>query len=160
MQPFALGNATVPQIKLGEAARLAGRSKSTIHRALEAGRIAYTVDSDGERLIDVAELARAFALKPPGEPDEIAERNPDGTGRHSAQPPDRGQLVADLAAERARAAGLEARLADMQETVADLRQRLDQEGEERRAAVAKLTALLTDQRPPRRRWWQQRKAAE
>lgn len=140
------------QIKLGEAARLTGRSKSTIHRAMESGRLSYTVDGDGERLIDPAELGRVFDFKSK-EGEEVATRNSGETERHSAQPDDSAQLVAQLAAEQARADGLEARLADMQETVADLRQRLDSEGEERRQAQARLTALLTDQRTLRRRWW-------
>jgi predicted site-specific integrase-resolvase len=155
----------VPQIKLGEAARLAGRSRSTIHRAMEAGRLSYTIDGNGERLIDPAELARIFEIKSV-ESEEVALRNSSDTERHSARL-DSPDLVAQLAAERARADGLEDRLADRDkviadrdEVIADLRRRLDRAGErldqadeERRAIQARLTALLTDQRPPRRGWW-------
>jgi hypothetical protein len=149
----------VPQIKLGEAARLTGKAKSTIHRAMEAGRLSYTIDDEGERLIDPAELARAFDIKSPGEAEEVASRTRDESDGNWAQPAasaDMAQLIAQLAAERARAEGLAARVADMQETIADLRLRLDFEGEERRQTQARLTALLTDQSTPQRRrlrWW-------
>jgi hypothetical protein len=46
------------------AAELTGRSKSTIQRAMKAGMISYEVDNNGRRVIDVAELDRAFGLMP------------------------------------------------------------------------------------------------
>ena len=45
------------------AAELTGRSKSTIQRAMNSGKISYEIDSNGRRLIDVSELDRAFGLK-------------------------------------------------------------------------------------------------
>ena len=50
-------------IGLSEAARLTGRNQSTIHRAMKAGRLSYTVDETGERRIDTAELDRVFPIK-------------------------------------------------------------------------------------------------
>lgn len=46
------------------AAELTGRSKSTIQRAMNAGKLSYEVDNNGRRVIDVAELDRAFGLMP------------------------------------------------------------------------------------------------
>lgn len=46
------------------AAELTGRSKSTIQRAMKAGKLSYEVDNNGRRVIDVAELDRAFGLVP------------------------------------------------------------------------------------------------
>jgi hypothetical protein len=46
------------------AADLTGRSKSTIQRAMKAGKLSYEVDNAGRRVIDVAELDRAFGLIP------------------------------------------------------------------------------------------------
>jgi hypothetical protein len=51
-------------IGLSEAARLTGKPRSTIHRAMKSGRLSYTVGADGARLIDPAELERAFAINP------------------------------------------------------------------------------------------------
>lgn len=48
------------------AADLTGRSKSTIQRAMNSGKISYELDANGRRLIDVSELDRAFGLNQPG----------------------------------------------------------------------------------------------
>ena len=46
------------------AAELTGKSKSTIQRAMNSGKLSYELDSNGRRVIDVSELDRAFGLKP------------------------------------------------------------------------------------------------
>jgi hypothetical protein len=48
------------------AADLTGRSKSTIQRAMNNGKLSYEVDANGRRIIDVSELDRAFGLQPEG----------------------------------------------------------------------------------------------
>lgn len=45
------------------AAVLTGKSKSTIQRAMNSGKISYELDSNGRRVIDVSELERAFGIK-------------------------------------------------------------------------------------------------
>ncbi len=42
------------------AADLTGRSKSTIQRAMNTGKLSYEVDSAGRRVIDISELERVF----------------------------------------------------------------------------------------------------
>ncbi|MGQ0527003.1 MAG: entry exclusion 1 domain-containing protein [Alphaproteobacteria bacterium] len=46
------------------AAELTGRSKSTIQRAMNNGKISYEVDANGRRVLDVSEIERAFGLAP------------------------------------------------------------------------------------------------
>lgn len=46
------------------AAELTGKSKSTIQRAMKSGKISYEMDQNDRRVIDVAELERAFGLVP------------------------------------------------------------------------------------------------
>jgi hypothetical protein len=46
------------------AAELTGRSKSTVQRAMKNGKLSYEVDANGRRIVDVAELDRAFGLMP------------------------------------------------------------------------------------------------
>lgn len=46
------------------AAELTGKSKSTIQRAMKSGKVSFEMDHNGRRVIDVAELERAFGLKP------------------------------------------------------------------------------------------------
>lgn len=48
------------------AAELTGRSKSTIQRAMNTGRISFETDRNGRRVIDVSELERAYGLVPQG----------------------------------------------------------------------------------------------
>lgn len=48
------------------AAELTGRSKSTIQRAMNSGKISYEVDPNGRRVIDVSEIERAFGLMQTG----------------------------------------------------------------------------------------------
>jgi hypothetical protein len=50
-------------IGLNEAARLSGRNRSTLHRAMKDRRLSYTLDDSGDRRIDVAELERVFGAK-------------------------------------------------------------------------------------------------
>lgn len=45
------------------AAVLTGRSKSTIQRAMNSGKISYEHDQNGRRVVDVSELERAFGIK-------------------------------------------------------------------------------------------------
>ncbi len=46
------------------AADLTGRSKSTIQRAMNAGKLSFEVDNNGRRVIDASELDRVFGLLP------------------------------------------------------------------------------------------------
>lgn len=44
------------------AAELTGRSKSTIQRSMNSGKLSFELDANGRRVIDVSELDRAFGL--------------------------------------------------------------------------------------------------
>jgi hypothetical protein len=112
----------VARVRLSEAARLAGVSRSSLHRALEKRRLFCDTDEKGRQWIDVSEIARAY-------PDTF-RAVPRGA-RHTAQ-----ELV-DTALERE----LRERLADKDAVIADLRRRLDAESEERRQLLAVLTAI-------------------
>lgn len=46
------------------AAELTGKSKSTIQRAMNNGKISFELDKNNRRVIDVSELDRAFGLQP------------------------------------------------------------------------------------------------
>lgn len=136
---------------LAEAGSAIGRSKSSILRAIRRGAISATRnEATGEWAIEPAELFRAY---PP-----VASRSPattEGTERHDAE-------TIEL---RTKLEAAEARIADKDATIADLRTRLDEERAERRQTTDRLTAaqeriagLLTDQRAPpptasRRSWW-------
>ena len=44
------------------AAELTGKSKSTIQRSMNNGKLSYEMDTSGRRVIDVSELERVFGL--------------------------------------------------------------------------------------------------
>jgi hypothetical protein len=118
---------------LGQAAKAAGRSKTTVHRAIAGGRLSASRTESGGWSIDPAELARVFPADSSG--NGLMERI--GT----AEPP--AEELAQVRADRDRFRAL---AEERDETIRDLRTRLDAEAEERR----KLTAILIG---PRRPWW-------
>jgi hypothetical protein len=139
---------------LGEAAKAAGLSKTSIQRAIKSGRLSATRRDDGSYEIDPAELHRAFPAVP-------RDDHADGGLKQTVTTSDGRELRVEVEMLRERLAEKDARLADKDATISDLRRRLDAEAEERRQVQARLTALLTDQRPApqadtgstrRRRW--------
>lgn len=118
-------------LSIGEAARLCGKSKSTISRAIASGKLSASRQGNAYA-IDPSELARAF----PWNPATVAQP----LQRNETQPPS-GPSTDALETETRL---LREMLDRERETVADLRERL-----------TRAQALLTDQRqpPPRRRWW-------
>ena len=128
-----------------QAATATGKSVPTITRAIKSGKISADRTDGGGYLIDASELHRVF-------PPVTSKGDATSPMLGNETPNEIGALEVELKA-------LRERLADKDDVIADLRKRLDAEGEERR----RLTALLTDQRAdpapveamegPRRRWW-------
>jgi len=121
---------------LVQAAEAAGCNRSTILRAIKAGRISATRDDTTQAwLVEPAELHRVFPAVSPEGAQQAAPERP--VGAHAAAQVEIRLLRAQVAAHEG--------------TIEDLRRRLDSEGEERRQAQTQLTALLTDQRAVTRR---------
>lgn len=120
---------TMPELSLSQAAKLTGKSKSTINRAIKTGKISATRHDDGSYAIDPAELSRAFDMEPP-----------ESAKRRDAEPDDT-RLIERIEA-------LEAMLNREREISAELK-------EDRDRWRQQATALLSDQRPAPavRRWW-------
>jgi hypothetical protein len=94
----------VPALSMSEAAQQVGRSKTSIWRAIKAGRLSATRTDDGDYAIDPAELARAF--RP--EPVRAVTMERQETGRNGAET---AVLKARLEAEERVSAELRDRLA-------------------------------------------------
>jgi hypothetical protein len=117
---------------LGEAAKASGKSKATIHRNIQSGKIAATKDeATGSWMIEPAELHRVY----PAVSSEQHQNRELRQSETAAETLLKAQLEQEREERRRERVQLEG-------TIDDLRRRLDAEGEERR----KLTALLTDQR--------------
>lgn len=55
----------MPQHTINEAAKLVGRDRKTLYRAIKEGRLTATVDATGQKQVDTSELIRVFGeLKP------------------------------------------------------------------------------------------------
>ena len=115
---------------LGQAAKVAGRSKTTIHRAFKSGKLSASRCEDGGWSIDPAELSRAY----PGTANGAVPMERSVTAaRHDVE-------LEQLRGERDRYRAL---AEERDETIRDLRARLDTEVEERR----RLTLLLSPPAP-------------
>lgn len=132
------------QYTAGQAAEATGKNIATITRAIKSGKISAQKDDSGAWCIDPSELHRVFS--PVAQDLRKPEMQGNATHAQGAQPPMQDNaLQVELATLRERIRAQDEILADRAETIADLRARLDREGEERR----KLAAVLTDQtRPP------------
>jgi excisionase family DNA binding protein len=135
-------------IYLNEAAKLVGVNPSTLHRAMKKGKLSFTLDGDGQRVIDPAELDRWHS-------DYQARFNGSNRSKPDAGNPEQRieivQLQAQLEVERAKGAGLLEKLADIKAQLGDMRAQRDE------WKMQAQTLLLGDQRgqPPKaRKWWQ------
>jgi hypothetical protein len=120
----------MPELSLSQAAKLTGKSKSTINRAIKTGKLSAARHDDGSYSIDPAELSRAFDMRPP-----------EGSKGSGVEPVETRLLE--------RLAALEDMLNREREISADLK-------EDRDRWRQQATALLTHQRPASStgtRWW-------
>lgn len=87
------------QQTISQAAQLYGKARSTIHRAIDAGRLSCSVRGDGVRVIDLAELIRLWG-EPPNQPPQTQQN-----ATPQDDPAQQG-LVAELRALREEVRGL------------------------------------------------------
>lgn len=127
----------MPVLSLSQAAKLTGKSKSTINRAIKTGKLSATRHEDGTYSIDPAELVRAFEVEPL---EGVKRRDADLDGTRLLE----------------RIEALETMLSREREISADLK-------EDRDRWRQQATALLTDERSstaPTFRWrlWPKKKS--
>jgi hypothetical protein len=138
---------------LGQAAKATGRSKSALSRDIKAGKISAARNADGSLSIDPAELHRVYPA--------VSQSNGSGNTKW-----DDSQPVVAQADNRVLLAHentlLREQLANREETIRRLWERLDASEDERRRVQERLTALLTHrstasvpavQPAARGRWW-------
>ena len=114
---------------LGTAAKATGKSKTTIKRAIEKGRISAKKDEKGAWNIDPAELHRVYKVV----------RGGTVTSNSNEKSEDNRVLQAENEA-------LRERLKEKDEAIADLRRDRD----EWRDQAKRASLLLTDQRPKKK----------
>lgn len=122
------GQDTMTTFSLREAAEQAGASKSTIFRAIKAGRLSATRDDDGNFAIDPAELFRVYPPRssaPVPAHVETRSEGQDATPSSNSEKPDGTDFETRLHQVREQAA-LEARAKLAEERLSDLKQQLDE----------------------------------
>ena len=117
---------------LNKAAKVSGRAKSTLSKAIKDGRLSADKDASGGYQIDASELSRVFPF-----PVDAQSQGP-ASNTQGNQP--NTSTEADLLSLKV--AMLEAQLEREQETVSDLRKRLDRADE-------RLTALTVQAASPK-----------
>ncbi len=129
-------------LTLGQAARIAGCGKTTLTRAIRAGRLSATRNDDGSYAIDASELARVYNVTLEGVP-----ATGDTVHRDTGRDP---ELETRLALA-------EAELRAMKDMLAEVRQsRDDWKAQAERLALASPIPAPTPAHgtaPARRPWW-------
>lgn len=148
---------------ISQAAKETGLSKSTISRAIKAGRVSALRQDDGAYLIEPAELFRVY-------PREVAQPSPDARHEAVRNPHEEAYATTshDVEILRVKLAMTEALLQQerenskrQQETVEDLRRRLDAASEKVLALAQPSSEARHDapRNPPQpRRWWSWKKS--
>jgi len=121
---------------LGQAAKAAGISKTSLHRAINKGRISAAKNDNGAYEIEPSELHRVYPPVAEGDGSANTDLVRDGTPETAVET---GMLRREVEL-------LRERLADKDGVISDLKERLDQSEQERREKDRQLTALLTDER--------------
>ena len=106
-------------ISLGEAARLTRLGKTTLARAIKAGRLSAGRKEDGGYEIDPSELARVYRVYLPGEATDETVAATDPMVHHAT-------VDAEVAVLRATAALLREQLGDRDRAIEDLRRERDE----------------------------------
>ena len=141
--------------KLGliKAAEATGKSPSTIHRAMKAGRLSYEVNDHGERIIDASELFRVFPPKSAGDsPEPLHTSNANDVARHDAQ---LIRLEVELRAAQEKIAVLEQLLDELRQE-----RHLERQEKERLLSILERQTMLLpkpqeqDAASPPPTWWQ------
>jgi septal ring factor EnvC (AmiA/AmiB activator) len=134
---------------LMQAAEATGKSKSTILRSIQSGKISASRDQLTQGwLIEPSELHRLY----PAVARDAA--NAPALAHHAPQP-EIAELLREVAHKDELLAREQRERQRDHETIDELRRQLAATDEERRTTLRQLTALLTDQREkpePRRRW--------
>jgi hypothetical protein len=121
---------------LKQAATATGRTKPTILRAIQLGKISAQKDEHGEWQIDPAELHRVYT--------PVSENEPLGTSVSDGAVQREIWLLREMLSDKDKQ--VERMLTDKDRQIESLSRRLESVDEERRTTLRQLTALLTDQR--------------
>lgn len=102
------------------AATLTGKSKSTIQRAMNSGKLSFEIDANNRRIIDVSELDRVFGLMPQNQ-----ENEPSSTQSVEAELKKASDMI-EMERLKLEIKSLETQLETAREQIEDLKEQRDQ----------------------------------
>ena len=112
----------MPNLTISEAAKIVGKGRSTLYRLMCSGKLSYSLDANGQKTIDPAELSRVF-------PNSVPNGTPRDTFPEASQQSPTVPLAVlemlqtELTAAREREEWLRGQIAELQIQNAELRQR-------------------------------------
>jgi hypothetical protein len=133
---------------LSQAAKHAGVSKATIHRAIKSGRLSAIRQDDGSYQIDPAELHRVYEVAVTS---ETAEGRSDETTRNPLGNPSAAILEAELVGARQLIRFLETQAEDLRRDRDGWRNQA--EGAQRLLMDGRVTATRQSAATPAKSWW-------
>ncbi|MGB0718869.1 MAG: entry exclusion 1 domain-containing protein [Bdellovibrionales bacterium] len=107
------------------ASELTGKSKSTIQRAMNTGKLSFEIDANGRRVIDVSELERCFGLDS-GNTSSSAGEPSSGNSASVAHELEKAQNMLETERLKMRIKMLEDQLEVANTTIDDLKGQRDQ----------------------------------
>ena len=135
----------MPMLTLGQAAKLVGLGKTTITRAIKAGRLSATRREDGSYEIDPAELTRVYSFRPET-PDTVSQSSLAVRHATPIETPRDPDVTARLAT-------LEAQVQGLKDLLEEVRQSRDEWKEQAARLVHALPAPDSPAPVERRSWW-------
>jgi uncharacterized protein YceH (UPF0502 family) len=126
-------------VPLGEASRLTRVNKSTLTRAIKAGRLSATRREDGSFVVDVSELERVYPIRPASDASSASIEKP------RCATPEKPAPDACNASLEAQVASLQAKIEGLEAVLVEVRAARDLAQEQNRVLLATLP-------PPRRSW--------
>lgn len=150
---------TTTSLSLKQAAEQVGRDRTTLLRAIKSGDLSATKDEAGQWWIEASELFRRYPAQAHNVQEGVNAQVSTGVSTASHTP----DLAREIASKEEQLAALnderQRERRQLEDTIADLRRRLDVSEEERRQKDQQLTALLTDQRSREKKAAEQPEAA-
>ena len=118
------------KLNISRAAKAVGKNRKTIQNHIKKGKISYEIDSDGNKVIDISELQRAYGeLKEATQPYSVSKSAKNG----QQYAPEITQL-------------LQQQISDLKQEVKEARQEKEQDREEYKRREERLYHLLEDKR--------------
>ena len=137
-------------VTLGQAARLTGLGKTTITRAIKAGKLSATRREDGSYEIDPSELSRVYSVRAEA-PETVTQSGP---VVHQATPAATPRETPETPDVTARLAALEAEVRGLKDLLVEVRQSRDEwKDQASRLVLALPPPDQSKPEPPRQSWW-------